>query len=230
MQSALDHASSELAADATGHDIHHVMRVFRMARRLARAEAANLEDVELIAALHDVADFKFTGDEHSGSRTARTWLLAQGVDTDRADRLAGDIAGLSFKGAETPTTPLTLEGMCVQDADRLDALGAVGIARCFTYGGHKGRAMHDPSVPVQLHATTKQYLNHRGTSINHFYEKLLLLKERLNTESARDIAEKRHVFMEMYLEQFYAEWESSAQRSTNDGAPQPSLSYPDLAP
>ncbi|WP_199035577.1 HD domain-containing protein [Glycomyces salinus] len=210
VQAAIDHAFRELEGDTTGHDLHHVMRVFRMAQRLARAEGADLETVELIAALHDVSDFKFTGDDMSGAREAKRWLLEQGVDEDMAGLVSGNVAGISFKGADTVTMPLTLEGECVQDADRLDALGAIGIARCFTYGGSKGRDLHDPLIPVQHHSTTKQYLDHRGTSINHFYEKLLLLKDRLNTKSAREIAEQRHAFMEAYLEQFYAEWDSRA--------------------
>lgn len=210
VRAALDHAFGELDGDTTGHDIGHVMRVFRMARRLARDENADLETVELIAALHDVRDFKFTGDEMSGAREAERWLLEQGADAELASLVAANVAGISFKGAGTQTLPLTIEGKCVQDADRLDALGAIGIARCFTYGGSRGRAIHDPSVPVQHHTSTKQYLSHQGTSINHFYEKLLLLKDRLNTGSAVKIAEGRHEFMKAYLDRFHAEWESFA--------------------
>lgn len=204
-RAALDYAAGALEGDTTGHDMHHVRRVFRTAQRLAVAEGADVETVELIAALHDIADFKFTGDERSGSRSARRWLLSQGVGAERADRIAADIASISFKGARTPTTPLTLEGQCVQDADRLDALGAVGIARCFAYGGSVGRPIHDPSVPVAEHTTTGQYLRHRGTSINHFHEKLLLLKDRLHTETARHIAADRHDYMVAFLEQFRTE-------------------------
>lgn len=209
-QAALDHACRELDGDTTGHDRHHVLRVFGMAQRLARAEGADLETVELIAALHDVADFKFTGDETSGARAARAWLLDHGVDEQRAGLVAGNIAGISFKGASTPVAPLTVDGKCVQDADRLDALGAIGIARCFTYGGSRGRALHDPSVPVADHATTTAYLQHQGTSVNHFYEKLLLLKNRLHTGTARRIAAQRHAYMEDFLRRFYAEWEATA--------------------
>ncbi|SDL72877.1 uncharacterized protein SAMN05216298_4938 [Glycomyces sambucus] len=210
VRAALDHAFRELGGDTTGHDLDHVLRVFRMARKLANDEGADLQTVELIAALHDVKDFKFTGDEMSGAREARRWLLDQGADPELAELVAANVAGISFKGAGTRTLPLTLEGKCVQDADRLDALGAIGIARCFTYGGSKGRVIHDPSVPVEHHETTTQYLSHQGTSINHFYEKLLLLKDRLNTGSAVKIAEGRHEFMKAYLERFNAEWESFA--------------------
>lgn len=204
-RAALDYATGALEGDTTGHDMHHVSRVFRTAQRLAVAQGADVDTVELIAALHDIADFKFTGDEHSGATAARRWLLSQGVDAERADRIAADIAAISFKGAYTPTTPLTLEGQCVQDADRLDALGAGGIARCFAYGGSVGRPIHDPSVPVAEHTTTGQYLRHRGTSINHFHEKLLLLKDRLHTKSARHIAAERHDYMVAFLERFHTE-------------------------
>ena len=208
VRAALDHAFREVEGDTSGHDIHHVLRVFRMAQRLARAEGAEVEAVELIAALHDVKDFKFTGDDMSGAREARRWLLGQGVDAALAELVAENVAGISFKGAGTRTMPLTLEGKCVQDADRLDAMGAVGMARCFAYGGTKGRPIHDPSIPVTYHATTEQYLKHQGTSINHFHEKLLLLKDRLHTKSALEIAEGRHAFMEEYLRQFHTEWEA----------------------
>ena len=186
------------------------MRVFRMSQRLAKAEGAEIEAVELIAALHDVKDFKFTGDDMAGSREARRWLLEQGANAELTELVAGNVAGISFKGADTQTNPLTIEGKCVQDADRLDAIGAIGIARCFAYGGTKGRPIHDPAVPVAHHSTTEQYLNHQGTSINHFFEKLLLLKDRLNTRSALEVAEGRHEFMQVYLRQFEAEWEAFA--------------------
>ncbi|GLY06962.1 phosphohydrolase [Actinoplanes sp. NBRC 101535] len=178
-----------------------------MAQRLADAEGADREAVELVAALHDVKDFKFTGDDMSGAREARRWLAGQGVDDTMIDLVAENVAGISFKGAGTPARPLTLEGMCVQDADRLDAMGAIGIARCFAYGGTTGRPLHDPATAVAEHTTTDQYLRHQGTSINHFHEKLLLLKDRLNTESAKRIATGRHAFMESFLQQFHDEWE-----------------------
>lgn len=213
---ALNYTAGALDGDTTGHDLHHVSRVFRTAQHLADAEGPNAETTELTAALHDVADFKFTGDEDSGATEARRWLLSHGVDAERADRIAADIKGVSFKGAHTPTTPLTLEGQCVQDADRLDALGAVGIARCFAYGGSVGRPIHDPSVPVAEHTTTGQYLRHRGTSINHFHEKLLLLKDRLHTDTARHIAAERHDYMVAFLERFQIE------ASADDGGLGPS--------
>lgn len=210
VQAALNHAFRELENDTSGHDPHHVLRVFRMSQRLAKAEGAEIEAIELIAALHDVRDFKFTGDDMAGSREARRWLLEQGANAELTELVAGNVAGISFKGAGTQTNPLTIEGKCVQDADRLDAIGAIGIARCFAYGGAKGRPIHDPAVPVAHHSTTEQYLRHQGTSINHFFEKLLLLKDRLNTKSALEVAEGRHEFMQVYLRQFEAEWEAFA--------------------
>lgn len=206
---ALEYAAEWAAEDTTGHDIHHIHRVFQTAQRLAAAEGAEAQTVELIAALHDVADFKFTGDENSGARSARRWLLLRHVPTTLAETVAHNIAGISYKGADTPTRQLTLEGEIVQDADRLDAIGAIGIARCFAYGGAKDRPLHDPEVPVVLHSSTEQYLTHEGTSINHFYEKTLLLKDRLNTLTARKIAEDRHAYTEGFLAQFYGEWEGT---------------------
>jgi len=208
VEAALNHAFRELEGDVSGHDPHHVARVFKMAQRLAKAERADLQVVELVAALHDIKDFKFTGDEMSGAREAEVWLLQQEADSELAELVSANIAGISFKGAGTPSKPLTLEGKCVQDADRLDAMGAIGVARCFAYGGTKGRPIHDPSAAIALHSTTEQYLQHQGTSINHFYEKLLLLKDRLNTQAAIEIAAGRHAFMEAYLQQFYGEWEA----------------------
>ncbi|MFC8298389.1 HD domain-containing protein [Micromonospora orduensis] len=210
VEKALDYAFQELADDASGHDRHHVLRVYKMAQRLAKAESLDLEIVELIAALHDIQDFKFTGDEMSGAREAERWLLEQNAPPDLASLVASNVAGISFKGAGTPTNPLTSEGMCVQDADRLDAMGAIGIARCFTYGGARARAIHDPEVAVAHHSTTEQYLKHQGTSINHFHEKLLLLKDRMNTEAAKRMAEDRHDFMESYLRRFSEEWEAQS--------------------
>ncbi len=208
VEEALKYAFKELDGDTSGHDPHHVVRVFKMAQRLATTERADLQTVELIAALHDVRDFKFTGDEMSGAREAERWLLEQNASPELSALVASNIAGISFKGAGTRTRSLTIEGMCVQDADRLDAVGAIGVARCFAYGGTKERPIHDPRTAVAHHSTTEQYLSHQGTSINHFYEKLLLLKDRMNTQSAKNLATERHKFMEAYLQQFFDEWEA----------------------
>jgi uncharacterized protein len=167
--------------------------------------------VELAALLHDVADWKFAGgDHHAGPRQAREWLQSLAVDAHTIDRVCEIIAGLSFKGAGVATPMSSLEGQIVQDADRLEALGAIGIARAFAYGGHKGQPLHDPAIPPQPHDSFEAYKLGSGSTINHFYEKLLLLKDRMNTATGKRLAAERHAFLERYLEQFFAEW--SGQR------------------
>jgi uncharacterized protein len=202
-----DHVRGLLAGDTAGHDWFHVERVRRTALAIAREEEADLFIVELAALLHDVADWKFAGgDETVGPRAARTWLASLGVSAAVIDHVCEIIASLSFKGAGVATPMKTLEGQIAQDADRLDALGAIGIARAFAYGGYKGRAIHDPAIPPQAHDSFAAYKSGAGPTINHFYEKLLLLKDRMNTDTAKRLAAKRHHFIEQYLEQFFAEW------------------------
>lgn len=175
---------------------------------IARGERADEFVVELAALLHDIADWKFHGgDENAGPDKARRWLESQHVDEPTIERVCQIIKTVSYKGAGVSTPMKTSEGMIVQDADRLDALGAIGIARTFAYGGHKGRAIYDPNEPPQMHETFEQYKNSQGHTINHFYEKLLLLKDRLNTQTAKKIAAARHKYMEDFLSQFFAEWE-----------------------
>ena len=205
------HVRSIMDGEGSGHDWWHVYRVWQTARRLALAENANLFIVELAALLHDVGDHKFHGgDETVGPRLAREWLESLSVEADVTEHIAAIIRDLSFKGADVATPMSTIEGMVVQDADRLDAIGAIGIARAFAYGGFKGRELHNPDVPPQLHASFEQYKSSQSPTINHFYEKLLLLKGRINTESAKRIAEQRHQFMEQFLERFFEEWEGRA--------------------
>lgn len=209
VRAALAHGLADADGDASGHDRHHVQLVFDMARHLAVAEdrADLLELVGIEAALHDVQDFKKTRDPLSGARAAETWLLQHGADPDLVNSAASDLAGISFKGAHVPTRPLSKAGQLVQDADRLQAIGATGIARCFTYGGSVGRAIHDPEAPVLLAESVEEYLAHQGTSVGHFHEKLLLVKDRLHTDSARKIAADRHQFLLTFLEQLKDEWE-----------------------
>lgn len=198
-----------LAADSSGHDWPHIDRVRKVALRIARVEGADLFVVEAAALLHDIADWKFHGgDDTRGPAIAAKTLRDLGADETVCAHVADIIARLSYKGAGVPTPMPTLEGACVQDADRLDAIGAIGVARAFAYGGHKGRAMHDPSVPPELHASFAAYKKNNGPTINHFYEKLLLLKDRMNTAAAKKIAAERHAFMEAFLDQFLAEWAS----------------------
>ena len=194
--------------ESSGHDWYHIARVRHLAGRLAKEEGATREIVELAALVHDIADWKFTdGDESVGPRAAAELLRREGCAEEVVREVADIVATVSFKGAGVATPMRTLEGQCVQDADRLDAIGAIGIARCFAYGGFKGRPLHTPDVPPVLHEDKEAYRQAAGGSLNHFYEKLFLLKERLHTASARRIAAERHAFMADFVRQFLAEWE-----------------------
>ncbi|MER3523931.1 MAG: phosphohydrolase [Ignavibacteria bacterium] len=200
----------KLSGEGTGHDWFHTERVWKTAVHIAESEAADVLVVELAALLHDIADWKFAGgDESAGPHEARHWLEHIGVDGQTIAHVCDIIVHLSFKGAGVQSSMSTKEGMVVQDADRLDALGAIGIARAFAYGGFRRREIHNPAVLPVYHATFEQYKNGSGTTINHFFEKLLLLKDTMNTATARAIAERRHAFMEEFLREFYAEWDGT---------------------
>jgi uncharacterized protein len=204
----IDHVKAVLSGDRTGHDWCHVYRVWTMAQRIGRAENADLLVVQLAALLHDIADWKFhDGDLSVGPRVAKDWLDSLAVDSAISEHVCRIIANVSFKGAAVDQPPLSLEGQVVQDADRLDALGAIGIARAFAYGGSKERAIYDPAVTPVQHRTAQEYFNSGGSTVNHFYEKLLLLKDRMNTATGRAIAETRHQFMQDFLQRFLQEWE-----------------------
>ena len=197
--------------ESSGHDWYHIQRVWKLTQQIAAREGANLEIAELGALVHDIADWKFcAGDETVGPREARRLLSDEGVPGNVIEAVADIVATISFKGAGVTTAMKTLEGQCVQDADRLDAMGAIGIARCFAYGGHAGRLMHDPDEAPVLHQTAAAYKASKGASLNHFYEKLLLLKDRMNTPTGRALAEPRHRFMEDFVAQFLEEWNVSA--------------------
>ncbi len=197
-----------LSGDGTGHDWWHVHRVWKTARRIGQAEKADLLVVELAALLHDIADWKLhDGDSTVGPKMAEDWLDSLGLDPTVSQHISQIIADISFKGADVAQPVLSLEGQVVQDADRLDAIGAIGVARAFAYGGAKGRLIYDPDVKPAEHRTAEAYLNSGGTTVNHFYEKLLLLKDRMNTATGRAIAEKRHRFIEEFLGRFFEEWE-----------------------
>jgi len=207
LEATASHIRRLLAGDSSGHDWWHIDRVRRNALRVAREEGADLFLVELAALLHDIADWKFHGgDEAAGPRAAREWLIRCDADPDVIDQVCEIIAGLSFKGAGVATEMPTLEGRCVQDGDRLDAIGAVGIARAFAFGGHFGRPMYDPEIPPEQHQSFQAYKTKSGPTINHFYEKLLLLKNRMQTAAGRRLAQERHWFMERFLDQFFLEW------------------------
>ena len=197
-----------LNGEGSGHDWWHVYRVWKNAVHIAESEEADLFIVELAALLHDIADWKFNdGNDDIGPQMAKEWLESLNVEENVVVHVCNIIQDISFKGACVATNMKTKEGMIVQDADRLDAMGAIGISRAFAYGGSKGREMYNPELKPENHNSFEQYKNSKGSSINHFYEKLLLLKELMNTETARKIAEKRHVFMEEYLSEFFLEWE-----------------------
>ena len=190
------------------HDWWHVYRVWQMARHLAEGEEVDQTVVELGALLHDIADHKFhAGDTSVGPRVAAGWLEKIEVPEIIIEHVQQIIREVSFKGANVPDHVTSPETMIVQDADRLDALGAIGIARTFAYGGSKGRLLYDPDEPPVLHDNFTAYKSSTAPTINHFYEKLLLLKDRMHTEKAKAIAGQRHRFMEEYLERFYREWE-----------------------
>jgi uncharacterized protein len=198
----------KLMGEGSGHDWWHVYRVWKNAIHIGKQESVDIFVVELAALLHDVADWKFhDGNDEIGPQVAKEWLESLSVDEKVISHVCQIIKDISFKGAGVATAMKTTEGMVVQDADRLDALGAIGIARTFAYGGSKNREMYNPDINPEMHASFEQYKNSQGTSINHFYEKLLLLKELMNTATAKQIAEKRHAVMEDYLDQFYREWE-----------------------
>lgn len=198
----------DLENEGSGHDWWHVYRVWNMAMRIAEEESANSFIVELAALLHDIGDWKFHhGDDTVGPRMARRILSKQGVPEEIIEDVCEIISTMPFKGARVKAKMRTNEGKVVQDADRLDAIGAIGIARAFAYGGSKNRPIYDPNLQPVLHRTKEEYLKCEGPTINHFYEKLLLLKDRMNTKTAKKIAKKRHEFMEKYLKRFLEEWE-----------------------
>jgi len=205
------HVKTVLSGDNTGHDWWHVYRVWKIAHRIGHDEKADLLIVELAALLHDIADWKFhDGNLSVGPKMAKDWLDSVGLNPSTTEHVCQIIAGISFKGAGVEQPVLSLEGKVVQDADRLDAMGAIGIARAFAYGGAKGRDIYDPGVQPTEHRTAEAYLKSGGHTINHFYEKLLLLKDRMNTATGRAVAEERHQFMEDYLRRFYEEWDGDS--------------------
>jgi uncharacterized protein len=191
-----------------GHDWFHTLRVYNNAKLISKHEDVDLLIVELAALLHDIADPKFyDGDETIGPKKASEFLLKQNVDSTIIEHVTKIIEHMSFKNSfDLDTSFSSREMEVVQDADRLDAIGAIGIARCFNYGGFKNRVLYDPNIAPNLNMTKAEYKTSKSPTINHFYEKLLLLKDQMNTKTGRRIAEKRHDFMENYLKQFYAEW------------------------
>ncbi len=198
---------AQLQSAEGGHDWWHILRVWNNAKAIAAAEGGNLQVIELAALLHDIADSKFhQGDESLGPKVACEFLSSLGLNEKRINQVVFIIAHMSFKGGQEQPENKSLEFQIVQDADRLDAMGAIGIARTFNYGGFKNRELYNPEVPPNLNQSKEAYTNSKAPTINRFYEKLLLLKDLMNTQTGKQMALQRHQFMELYLNQFFAEW------------------------
>lgn len=198
----------QLTGAEGGHDWFHIERVYRNSLLLAQTETCDEIVVKLGALLHDIADSKFhNGDETIGPKVARTFLESQNVDETIIVHVLNIIENISFKGGNFEKKFHSKELEIVQDADRLDAIGAIGIARTFNYGGFKNRPLYNPNIAPNLHMSKEEYKASEAPTINHFYEKLLLLKDKMNTETGKQIALERHHFMEIFLSQFYAEWD-----------------------
>ena len=193
IERAMDYARKLFAGDSSGHDFDHTLRVFHMATTIAKAENADLEIVQLAALLHDVDDRKLSPQTYENKDNAVSFLRENCAEGEKIKLIVEIISQISFSAGNG--APRTLEGKCVQDADRLDAMGAIGIARTFAFGGSHGRAMHDPDG------------SDRSSSIAHFYDKLLLLKDRMNTETGRRLAQHRHAYLENFLAEFLSEWD-----------------------
>lgn len=205
IQDTAEFVKSVLSEDTSGHDWWHIYRVVQMTERITATEGANRFVTVMAALLHDVADEKLNPSKEIGMRKVTDWLNTQPIDPSDVEHIVEIIATMSYNGGNNPPVR-TLEGQIVQDADRLDAIGAISIARVFVYSGHTGRPIHDPEIPVRTSMTAEQYRNEKSTAINHFHEKLLKLKDMINTPSARVIAEERHQYMQEYVDRFYKEW------------------------
>lgn len=201
----------ELENAEAGHDWFHIERVWKTAKRIAKEENVNPIIVEFAALLHDIADAKFhNGDEEIGPQKAGKFLNSIGIEKDIIAHVQNIIKNMSFKSSLGNVSFSSKEMNVVQDADRLDAIGAMGIARAFTYGGYKNRLLYDPEIKPNLNQSKEEYKNTSAPTINHFYEKLLLLKDKMNTASGKKMAEVRHHFMQQYLDQFYKEWDGTS--------------------
>lgn len=207
IQKTAEYVKSLMNGESSGHDWWHIKRVWTLSRKIGDMQEADLFIVEMAALLHDIADWKFTGgDDTVGPRLARSWLESLNIEEHDIAHICKIIKNISFKGAGVADKMDTIEGKVVQDADRLDAIGAIGIARCFAFGGNKNNLMHDPAIKPVMHKNAKEYIESKGTSVNHFYEKLLLLKDRMNTQVGAELAQKRHEIMQTFLDDFLVEW------------------------
>lgn len=214
IEKVYEKVKAQFESDTTGHDWHHIQRVVDVALYLQDKEGGDREIVELAALLHDISDHKLNGGKlNHGGEVATEILNELGFPSEKTLKIAKIIDGVSYKGAGVADKMNTLEGRIVQDADRLDAIGAIGIARAFAYGGHNNRPIYSPEAVPEMHDSFENYVNGKSHTINHFYEKLLLLKDRLHTDTAREIGLQRHNFMEKYLEQFFNEWNSTIKQT-----------------
>ncbi|OWK73607.1 phosphohydrolase [Flavobacteriaceae bacterium JJC] len=207
IQNTVDFVKEKLHGAEAGHDWFHIERVWKLSKKIAEAENCNLEVVELSALLHDIADPKFhNGDETLALKISREFLEDQQFSEDIIAQVLFVIQNISFKNRGEVPENLPIELKIVQDADRLDAIGAIGIARTFNFGGFKNNLMYHPDMPPKLNMSKEEYKKNEGTTINHFYEKLLLLKDLMNTEKGKELAAERHRFMLKFLEEFDKEW------------------------
>lgn len=208
LKHTVDFVKSQLADAEGGHDWWHIYRVWKLSKKIAETENVDLYVVELAALLHDIADPKFhNGDEKIGPRLAKEFLIEQGVESVVIVHVIAIIKNMSFKNSLGTVTFSSPEMDVVQDADRIDAIGAIGIARAFNFGGFKNRPLYDPEIKPELNMSKEKYKKSLSPTINHFYEKLLLLKDKMNTSAGKQLADERHTYMEEFLERFYSEWE-----------------------
>ena len=201
-----DFVKEKLYGEGSGHDWFRIERVYKLSKYIGEKENADLFVVEMTALLHDIDDWKFSQGTDTDTTVTEKFLTSMNISENDINKIISIIKTMSFKGGVVDSTQNSIEGKVVQDADRLDAIGAIGIARTFAYGGSKGRQIYDPSINPMKFTSLEQVKNEENHTINHFYEKLLKLKDLMNTKTAKEIAEKRHKFMENFLEEFYSEW------------------------
>lgn len=207
IKETISFVKNKLKNAESGHDWFHIERVWKNSQKIAETENCNRLIVEMAALLHDIADSKFhNGNEEIGPETAMNYMNSLILDKDSKLHIVNIIRNISFKGGHRHSDFNSIELQIVQDADRLDAIGAIGIARAFNYGGYKNRTLYDPDIKPDLNMSKESYKNSSAPTINHFYEKLLLLKDLMNTASGKKLAAERHQFMEQFLDQFYKEW------------------------
>jgi uncharacterized protein len=210
IENTVEFVKEKLKGAEAGHDWYHIERVWKLSKKIAATEECNIEVVELAALLHDIADPKFhNGDETLALKVSHEFLKNQHSSVDIIEKVLFIIKNISFKNRAEAPENLPIELKIVQDADRIDAIGAIGIARTFNFGGFKNNLMYDPEIKPKLNMSKEEYKKSDGTTINHFYEKLLLLKDLMNTQKGKEIAAERHDFMLRFLDQFYKEWNVS---------------------